>query len=145
MKFALDRRDFVRMSGGVLAGTALVGCASLVATRVTPADGQVRLAIRNYPTLSNPGGHLKILPRGMSNPLYVVVGATGGFTVLSSVCTHLHCIVKLESGRFVCPCHGSTYDWHGGVLEGPAEKPLPRYVSKTTADGMLVIDLEPAA
>jgi len=47
---------------------------------------------------------------------------------LNDRCTHLGCRYKWnsEKGVFECPCHGSSFDVHGSVLQGPATKPLPR-------------------
>ncbi|CAM9241082.1 unnamed protein product [Ectocarpus fasciculatus] len=39
-----------------------------------------------------------------------------------AVCTHLGCVVpwnKAEN-KFMCPCHGSQYDFTGKVIRGPA-------------------------
>lgn len=137
----MDRRDFVTMAGGALAGGVLAGCAALVATPVTPVDGKIRLALRNYPALAEPGGGLKLQPRGAANPLYVVSQDDGTVAALSPVCTHLHCIVDLGRETLICPCHGSTYDRAGRVLKGPAELPLKRFPTSVSDDGVLVIDL----
>lgn len=39
-------------------------------------------------------------------------------------CTHLGCIVSVTPKELVCPCHGSVFDRKGGVVRGPAERPL---------------------
>ena len=45
--------------------------------------------------------------------------------IFSARCTHLGCkINKIDSGNFVCPCHGSKYLFNGEVSEGPAYKSL---------------------
>ena len=43
---------------------------------------------------------------------------------LSTVCTHLGCIVKATDAGFDCPCHGSKFARDGSVLKGPAPKGL---------------------
>lgn len=46
---------------------------------------------------------------------------------LNLVCTHLGCTVNVTPTGLVCPCHGSSFDRDGNVLEGPADRPLERY------------------
>lgn len=40
----------------------------------------------------------------------------------SAICPHLGCVVKWNpiDGVFNCPCHGSIFDHHGTVINGPA-------------------------
>lgn len=48
----------------------------------------------------------------------------GKIYALSLVCTHLGCTVNVTPGDLVCPCHGSIFNRHGVVLQGPAARPL---------------------
>jgi cytochrome b6-f complex iron-sulfur subunit len=57
---------------------------------------------------------------------YLVRLEDGGFLALSRKCTHLGCTVpwRKEKGRFVCPCHTSTFNMKGEVEGAPAPRPL---------------------
>src|SRR5690242_9404595 len=52
-----------------------------------------------------------------------------GYVALSRVCTHLGCLVdyQKDKSRFLCPCHGGTYDLTGNVTSGPPPKPLQQF------------------
>jgi cytochrome b6-f complex iron-sulfur subunit len=145
----MDRREFVGACASacacVVLGLAAGGCASLVARPVTPVDGRVELALVHYPELTEPGGSIRLLPEGREEPVYVLAQPGGGFAALSPICTHLGCTVEIEGERLVCPCHGSTYDREGAVLQGPAERPLARYRTRLSPDGVLTIDLRSRA
>lgn len=138
----MRRREFVEVSARALVVTALPGCAVFVATPVTPVNGEIRLALRNFPQLERPGGYLKIRPVGTEGTLYVVAAGGGRYAALSPICTHLQCTVSFEGAQFRCPCHGSTFDLEGIALRGPATQPLRRYPVAVTAEGELVIRYE---
>ena len=57
---------------------------------------------------------------------------------LSLVCTHLGCTVTVAPGGLFCPCHGSRFDRHGFVLQGPAPMPLRRLELQTLADRLVI-------
>ena len=146
---ARSRRRFVgdcaRVCACAVASSLLGACASVLTRPVTPVNGRILLPLVQYPELAEPGGSLKILPDGASDPLYVLALGGGAFTVLSPICTHLGCTVDIQGERLVCPCHGSTYDRRGNVLQGPAERPLERLAASLSADGVLTIDLSRGA
>jgi len=41
---------------------------------------------------------------------------------ITAVCTHLGCTVpwNKQQNKYMCPCHGSQYDFSGKVIRGPA-------------------------
>ena len=53
---------------------------------------------------------------------------------LNLVCTHLGCTVNVTSTGLICPCHGSSFDREGKVLQGPADRPLERYQVEASGD-----------
>jgi Rieske Fe-S protein len=62
-----------------------------------------------------------------------------GVYAVSTVCTHLGCIVKKEASGFSCPCHGSKFAPDGTVTKGPAPKALPWLaVAKAPGGGWIV-------
>jgi cytochrome b6-f complex iron-sulfur subunit len=74
-----------------------------------------------------------------------VVRSEAGFFAMSSVCTHLGCMVqyvreKKGDEAFFCPCHGSRFDQEGNVIGGPAPRPLDR-VQIEIDGGKLVVDI----
>jgi cytochrome b6-f complex iron-sulfur subunit len=53
----------------------------------------------------------------------------GGFLAVSRKCTHLGCTIPWldKEKRFACPCHGSTFDIRGEVINSPAPRALDIY------------------
>src|SRR6478672_6796 len=65
-----------------------------------------------------------------------------GFYVMSSECKHASCAVatfNTSDFGMRCPCHGSLYDIHGDVVEGPAAFSLSQYDFTFDGTSMLTI------
>jgi cytochrome b6-f complex iron-sulfur subunit len=60
---------------------------------------------------------------------YLARLADGGFLALSRKCTHLGCTVPwvAKENKFACPCHASTFDISGNVINPPAPRALDIY------------------
>lgn len=74
-----------------------------------------------------PAGEARVMRHGLAHTgVYRDPGGT--LHAVSLSCTHLGCLLRFNGAEtsWDCPCHGSRFDVDGGVLEGPATKPLPR-------------------
>ena len=63
-----------------------------------------------------------------------------GFKAVSALCPHLGCVISSTGRGFRCPCHGSTFDSAGTVLDGPAPKPLSWLRVALAPDGQITVD-----
>ncbi|GAB1721332.1 MAG: putative Quinol-cytochrome c reductase, iron-sulfur subunit (Rieske iron-sulfur protein) [Nitrospira sp.] len=72
--------------------------------------------------------------------VWAVKQSQGDIKVFSPICTHLGCGYRWDETerKFLCPCHGSSYDINGLVLGGPAPRPLDVLPSKVQ-DGRLLV------
>ena len=62
-----------------------------------------------------------------------------GVYAMSTICTHLGCVVKANAEGFECPCHGSRFKPDGAVAKGPAPRPLS-WLKVSAAAGGFHID-----
>jgi nitrite reductase/ring-hydroxylating ferredoxin subunit len=129
------RRDVLGLAALSSAGAtllfALIGMARLPkAAVVSSPSRKYRVTL---PETLAPG--VAFVPPGRSVALFR--DAEGVFAI-STVCTHLGCIVKHAAGGFECPCHGSRFDDRGGVAKGPAPSPLAWHAVKADGDGWIV-------
>ena len=71
-------------------------------------------------------GTVTAFPRGR---FYLCRLDDGGFLAVSRQCTHLGCTVPWieKTHRFECPCHASTFNIDGTVVEAPASRALDIY------------------
>jgi glycine/D-amino acid oxidase-like deaminating enzyme/nitrite reductase/ring-hydroxylating ferredoxin subunit len=121
------------------------------ATRVKPIAGAKEFAAGTASTASHMvGGYLARKPHsfdalrpGEAAVLKIdgsnVAGyrdEAGALHALSAVCTHMGCLVGWnETDRsWDCPCHGSRFALDGGIIHGPAVKPLEAVKVAEAAD-----------
>jgi len=119
----LNRRDFLLLSTGLLAGCSSTenhGSPSPLKERTVSAG-----LLTDY---AADGVYTRFRDQG-----FFLVRTGGSLTALSSICTHRKCKLTAEPDRsYYCKCHGSTFDAAGHVMNGPARRDLP--VLRTTTD-----------
>jgi glycine/D-amino acid oxidase-like deaminating enzyme/nitrite reductase/ring-hydroxylating ferredoxin subunit len=73
-----------------------------------------------------PKGQGAVMRRGL-HKVAVYCDEEGTLHERSAVCPHLGCVVSWNSSETTwdCPCHGSRFDRHGTVINGPANVDLP--------------------
>lgn len=133
----MPRRDFLGL-GALWSALATFAFATLGAARL-PRAAVVPSPSRKFrvtlPDGLPPGEAFR--PPGRS---VAVFRDADGVYALSTVCTHLGCIVKSEGAELSCPCHGSRFHADGSVIKGPAPKALPWLAVSKVASGTYVID-----
>jgi menaquinol-cytochrome c reductase iron-sulfur subunit len=70
-----------------------------------------------------------------------------GIVAFGPQCTHLGCAYHWEEDKkqFLCPCHTSIFSLDGKVVDGPAPRPLDRYMSKVENNKLLLGPLKESA
>jgi cytochrome b6-f complex iron-sulfur subunit len=69
-----------------------------------------------------------------------------GVLALYKVCTHLGCLYawRDQEGKFICPCHGSQFQYDGTYIAGPAPRSLDRFVVQVLgSDGQMIAETDP--
>ncbi len=119
----IPRRDFLGLASLWAAASAMffatLGMLQLPKTAVLSSPSK-KFTVKLPDTL-NPGE--AFVPPGRAVALYK--DASGGVYAVSTICTHLGCVVKQTTDGFECPCHGSRFTSDGEVTKGPAPQALP--------------------
>lgn len=136
--YDISRRRF-------LGGTALVvlpaicgGCADNGPTIVDlprVANNTIAVPLSGFPDLAKSGGSIIGRADGYGHPIVIARVGDTGFAALDAVCTHQACVVEYNALNLTldCPCHGSTYEVDGRVINGPALVALKKFTA--TSDG----------
>ena len=136
-KNEVSRRDFIGLAslGAVLLSslTVLTGIFRMSKPNVRYEEAtKFKIGkIENFPV----GTVQKLDERGV-----FIFATDEGLHAISSVCTHLGCIVAVTDTGFQCPCHGSRYNEQGKVVGGPAPRNLAWLEISQSVDGSLEVD-----
>ena len=151
----LGRRQFMNLlTFGTITGTVLGAAYPIVKYFIPPSSGGGGGGVTAKDALGEnvkasafleenaPGA--KVLVQGLKgDPTYLVVTEEGDLESygISSICTHLGCVVpwNANAGKFMCPCHGSQYDATGKVVRGPAPLSLALAHANVTEDDAVVL------
>ena len=140
----LDRRKFLVTTGNAALAVAALGSIGVTLDYLSP---KVLLELPRRFVIGELGS---LQPNSVTpdaeHRLIVFRDRQGYFYALSSVCTHLGCIVQWKEsgipgypdGVIACPCHGSVFNKNGDVIRGPAPRPLDRYKMYLEEDNVIV-------
>lgn len=132
----LPRRDWLGLSSlWTMGGALLFGLVGMLrlpkAAVLASPSKKFRVAMpENFPAGD------AFIPAGRSVAIF---RDAEGTYALSTVCTHLGCIVKPNPEGFECPCHGSRFAADGEVKKGPAPRPLP-WLKVSVNGGVVTVD-----
>lgn len=127
MATKMTRRCFGRRLGQWIVGGQLVLTLEARGDLGTPEQVRVELDDPRYAALLTVGGSVKVAVDGYTYPVIVVRLDEERFAAYSSCCTHWGCEVDLpdREGIVKCPCHESSFDIEGRLIEGLAVNDLP--------------------
>lgn len=137
---SLNRRHFLQALAGGLGVVMVGGCASGEGESKRPPT-----AIANGNEWRVPGA-AKLSPGQAlafrfpdDSPGLIFLTAPGQWQALSTKCSHAGCTVLWQDGQdLLCPCHSSRFDLTGKVLNGPATKPLARYLARQQGEDIVL-------
>ena len=153
-KSRLTRRHFIKGAAGTCLATAAVpvlgagvlgsaGCGGNPAPDVVlpaPQAGLVSIAIDGphdvrtsaISKLATVGGAVLAQVTGHADPIMLVRADAATITATDATCTHQNCTVGFNAINYTldCPCHGSSFELEGTIVNGPAQRPLATYVTQ---------------
>lgn len=126
----MDRRDFLKASCGLCSMTAVL--AFMESCKKDDEDNSPQGPDANFTLDLNNSANAALGTAGgsvHSNGVLVMRTGSNSFAAVAEKCTHQGCTVGYSGGnnRVECPCHGSKFNTDGGVINGPAAKPLRKY------------------
>lgn len=95
----------------------------------------------------NPAGKFYIVKVDQGQGVPVAEGTVPaekqqGIEAIYQVCTHLGCLIPFQEAenRFICPCHGSTFERTSQYVRGPATRNLDQFEVEIQEGGVIVVD-----
>lgn len=143
----MDRRFFLQQGCltciGVLAVPGLLTSCSGLQPVVGAVEGE-DLVLPAGSFTKEDGGMKKYVVAThaqLKQPIAVFRDGAGGYRSVLMRCTHKGAELRVSGDRLDCSVHGSAFDSHGAVLEGPASSSL-RVFPTVERDGRVFISLK---
>lgn len=131
----ITRREFL-----ILTATFAAGCSSMQDVGVLSTNKERVVNAGPVSNYAADGVYAAFRSQG-----FFIVRRGEKLFALASICTHKRCKLDVERNRsFYCPCHGSTFDPNGHVIEGPARRDLPVFATSANENGQLLVTIPPA-
>ena len=150
----LSRRSFLKLTGAVGGAFLLTNCQFLDGIQGIPetdlpqipgawnyTDDKLILDLAKLPELETLGGAVRIEGKMLPAPVLVVLGEDGKYYAFRNACTHAGRMIDPAAGTMTLKCcslSGSTFDYQGEVLSGPAEGPLTSYPLSVEGEQLLI-------
>lgn len=133
----VTRRDFLGLAAF---GAGILGVLGAIAGSLRLMKPNVRYEESTKFKIGMPDSFPEGTFKNFDEKKVFISSDNDGIYAISSVCTHLGCLVYPVEWGFQCPCHGSKYTKDGKVIGGPAPRPLPWFEINQEVDGTLVVD-----
>ena len=125
-----SRRSFIKRTWGILGAMVgleflWVGSGFFRPGKAVGGESQKKLVVAGKVAGFKPGD---VFPF-RNGQFYLIRYDNGGFLAVSLKCSHLGCSVQWDEShqKFNCPCHASSFDKLGMVVNPPAPRPLDVY------------------
>jgi cytochrome b6-f complex iron-sulfur subunit len=127
----IDRRSFIRCVG------ILFGIIAALPARLVRAKS-LAIPLAKVKKLEKAGGSMILKVKGQK--ILFIRETEETIRALDPLCTHKGCalVYNKKAKRLDCPCHQSAFNLEGGVVKGPASKPLKAYDAKLDGDRILL-------
>lgn len=134
----MKRKQFIKTCGWAIAAlpfatTLLQSCQSIYYASFRQQENKLIIPISEFRVEKTHKFRDFVLvqsPYGFPICIYKI--SDNQFAAALLKCTHRGCELNVGGGIYSCPCHGSEFDIHGKVLEGPADQDLQLF--KTTIE-----------
>lgn len=131
----IDRRKFIldscKACAGMLAiaGTAsfISSCSTLDVLKISPVN---KVMVVNLKSLKEGVNRYILRNSGLDYDILLVLHQHAKPEALLMKCTHIDNPLVATNSGLACNMHGSRFDFDGKVTNGPAARPLNRFVTE---------------
>ena len=151
MSNKISRRDFLKLTGATGGAFLLASCSKVASgkrsmwdrvmgnpiTQLPQIEGawtyaanKLTLDLSKLPEIGDLGGAVRIEGEVLPEPIVIIYGEDGNYYAFKNACTHAGRMIDPVAGTMTLECcsvSGSTFDYQGNVLSGPAEGALTSY------------------